>query len=211
MAEPASEPTRSPFRLYIRLLPVLGVTILIGSFIEADQRGLLFRSDDIALLAEDTALAIPNQGAGMYFRVGDSRGGNPRGRNFIGRPPGSRLVPGNASALGEDNGASPSPGGSRTISVQPVREQPGSPTLASGTTAPAAATPSGNGSFGPSFPDSPIGLIAVGTNTPGPVVPAVPEPASWLLMILGIGWLGLSLRRRKRPVHWGSATPAPAV
>ena len=211
MAEAASEPARSPFRLYARLLPALGVATLIGSFIEADQRGLLFRSDDMALLAQDSALAVPNQGMAMYLGGDEVRGGSPRGRNFIGRPPGSRLVPGNASTLDEANGVSPAPGGSRTIVDQPAREQLASPTLASATTAPAAATSPGSGSFGPSFPDSPIGLIAVGTNTPGPVVPAVPEPASWLLMILGVGWLGLSLRRRKRLDPWGAATPASAV
>lgn len=211
MAEAASEPARSPFRLYTRLLPALGVATLIGSFIEADQRGLLFQSDDIALLAEDAALAVPNQGMGMYLGVSDARGGN-RGRNIIGRPPGSRLVTGNASDLGDDNVVSPAPGGSRTILDQPARQEQASPTLTSGTTAPAAVSPPGNGSFGPSFPDSPIGLIAVGTNPPPtPVVPAVPEPASWLLMILGVGWLGLSLRRRERRDPWEAATPASAV
>jgi hypothetical protein len=196
--------------LYTRLLPALGVATLIGSFIEADQRGLLFRSDDMALLAEDAALAVPSQGLEMYLGGREARGGSPRGRNFIGRPPGSRLVPGNASNLNEGNGVSPAPGGSRTILDQPAREQLASPTLASAATAPSAATSPGSGSFGPNFPDSPIGLIAVGTNTPGPVVPAVPEPASWLLMIVGVGWLGLALRRRKRFNPWESATPVSA-
>ena len=43
--------------------------------------------------------------------------------------------------------------------------------------------------------------LADGGNAPvaggeGGVVPAVPEPASWLLMIIGVGALGIALRRQ---------------
>lgn len=210
MAEMGTEPARSPFRLYIRLLPALGVATLVGSFIEADQRGLLFQSGDIALLAEDAALAVPNQPMGMYFGVGDMRDRGARGRDFVRRPPASRILAGIPADLGSDNAVGPAPGSSRTILEQPPREGQASPTIASATTTPAATQP-GTGSFGPSFPDSPIGLIAVDTTTPGPVVPAVPEPASWLLMILGVGWLGLALRGRKSRDPWGSAEAKLAI
>jgi PEP-CTERM motif len=47
------------------------------------------------------------------------------------------------------------------------------------------------------------GLINVGT---GPVVvPAIPEPATWLMMITGFGLVGSALRRRRRA---GALTPA---
>ena len=39
------------------------------------------------------------------------------------------------------------------------------------------------------FPDN--------TTTPDPVVPAVPEPSSWILMIIGVGLLGIMLRLRR--------------
>ena len=54
---------------------------------------------------------------------------------------------------------------------------------------------------------TPPGLIAApGTGTPPPatgdgappVVPAVPEPAAWLLMILGVGMLASALRANAR-------------
>lgn len=35
------------------------------------------------------------------------------------------------------------------------------------------------------------------TNTVDPVVPAVPEPSSWILMIIGVGLLGTMLRYRR--------------
>lgn len=38
---------------------------------------------------------------------------------------------------------------------------------------------------------------SVETTTVDPVVPAVPEPSSWILMVLGVGLLGMMLRYRR--------------
>jgi hypothetical protein len=198
MNDTVPAPARTQYRLYVRMVPALGLIAMISSFAEADRRGLLFDSGDFALLADSTALAMPNGtsgSSGMYFGVAQTGDLGARQRSIGGRPA-SRIVSapllatnvapagpsaGVASPLVED-GAGPS---------QPI------PGLAGIPTANAATVTRNQGASGPGFPDSPIGLIAVSTDTPGPVVPAVPEPASWLLMIFGVGWLGLSLRRRK--------------
>jgi hypothetical protein len=43
--------------------------------------------------------------------------------------------------------------------------------------------------------------LATAGNISGPVsiYPAVPEPATWALMLLGFGGIGLAMRRRRRP------------
>jgi hypothetical protein len=47
---------------------------------------------------------------------------------------------------------------------------------------------SGGGGFGPSVRPDPV-----------PVVPAIPQPDTWVMLVAGFGFLGLALRRRKRP------------
>ncbi len=39
--------------------------------------------------------------------------------------------------------------------------------------------------------------ISPGVGNGGPVAPGVPEPGTWLLSLLGFGWVGLILRRRR--------------
>jgi len=103
----------------------------------------------------------------------------------------------------------------------PIPEEP-----AGATTAPAAGSPvQGGVGAGPSASvlaaQPPVGVGAitppattpVATPTTTPVVtptpvgsgttPAVPEPASWLMMIVGAGALGATLRRRRAPARAG--------
>lgn len=49
--------------------------------------------------------------------------------------------------------------------------------------------------IGPRTPDGPGGPPAA----PPPVVPVVPEPATWLSMLVGFGLLGAFMRMRRRP------------
>lgn len=199
MSDPVPASGKSPYRLYTRMMPVLGVAAVIASFAEADQRGLLFRSSDTAFFAEDSALAVPNGGTTAYITNGADRPYGPRRRTIAARPgaqSGLSVIP----ATIEDP-ASAGGGASRLIEAAPGGlERP--VTLSAITPAGASTAVRSQPAPGPGFPESPIGLIAVNAgnpdpSNPGPVVPAVPEPASWLLMIIGVGWLGLSLRRRR--------------
>lgn len=202
MNETVSTSGISPYRLYTRMMPVLGVAAVIASFAEADQRGLLFKASDSAFFVEDAALAVPNGGTTLYLANQNRPRSGPRLRNISGRPA-PRI--GSAPILGTaDDVTGPGGGASRVIGDGPASLQ--QPTAIAATAPPGTGTTTTRNpsSPGPGFPDSPIGLIAVNTSNPGPVVPAVPEPASWLLMILGVGWLGLTLRRRTRPVLTGS-------
>lgn len=187
---------KKQYQLYVRMLGGLGAVAVLFSFVEADQRGLLFAQDDFAFVADDVALAVPNgstgqlfafaPGSGRVLRQRDTRRSvrNPLSNGILGSPvnPDTSPAGGGAARLIE---AAPD----SRASVLPVAGQPGIVTLANSLL----------GSSGPSidFPDSPLALIPV-ANQPGPVVPAVPEPASWLLMIIGVGWLGIFLRRREQ-------------
>lgn len=199
MSDPVPASGKSPYRLYTRMMPVLGVAAVIASFAEADQRGLLFRSSDTAFFAEDSALAVPNGGTIAYLTSGADRPYGARRRTVAARP-GARSGLAVIPATIEDP-ASAGGGASRLIDAAPAAvERP--VTLSAISPAGTGTAVGGQPAPGPGFPESPIGLIADNAgnpdpNNPGPVVPAVPEPASWLLMIIGVGWLGLSLRRRK--------------
>lgn len=58
--------------------------------------------------------------------------------------------------------------------------------------------------FGPAGPGTPATPPAISTTPPaetvpvGPLTPGVPEPASWLMMILGFGVIGQALRTKLR-------------
>ena len=197
----------SPYRLYARMIPVVGVAALVSSFVESDQRGLMFLSSESAFFAEDAALAVPNGGATIYLASGGNGLGGLRQRAITS----SRgTLTGMPSMTGvPDLSDSPGAGASRLIEV-PESLSDNQVGIAARAPQVQGATGRSQPSPGPGFPDSPIGLIAVNTSNPGPVtgdpdnpspvVPAVPEPASWLLMILGVGWLGFSLRRRNVPI-----------
>jgi hypothetical protein len=48
------------------------------------------------------------------------------------------------------------------------------------------------------LPARPIILVDGGTNGPTSAMSPVPEPGSWLTMVVGFGLLGLATRRRPR-------------
>lgn len=207
MNDMVSGSQRSPYRLYARMMPIVGVAALIASFAESDRRGLLFKSSDTAFFAEDAALAVPSGGATIFLAADSTGFGALRQRAVAPRRGGRTVTPSGAGPTEAPSGTGAA--ASRLIELPAGASEavvrPSAATLpTSGSTVPNQSSP------GPGFPESPIGLIAVNTpnpgpgnpdpDNPGPVVPAVPEPASWLLMILGVGWLGLSLRQRNATV-----------
>lgn len=178
----------------------LGSLALLVSFAEHDRRGLLMFELPEAFAVE----SIPGQEfvgmLPMTFPVSYIPGQQQRGA--------ARAIPPRGSAGGAlvDTGPTAVAGGGAGIGplqVEPGPDEPTQQAAALPTTSPAATR--GTGSLGDipnaSFGNSPISAIVLDNpDVPGdgggdPVVPAVPEPASWLLMLLGIGALGGAMRR----------------
>ena len=203
-------------KMLLRLLAVFAFAAVGLSFLEADRRGLLFDADPFAFSVSEGALALTGPSVILF---GDARrgGAGPRYRSFN-RGPARRLIPGRGAAPNEPGSGSPagSPAGaiaSNTRSTSPAPlagtgPSPFVPGQSAETFAPTA--PNGRSIPGSGFAPSPIGFVAGETDSetpptappvtvdpdPSPVVPAIPEPASWLLMIIGLGWMGLYLRRQ---------------
>ncbi len=204
-------------KMLLRMLAVFAVASVGLSFLEADRRGLLFDADPFAFSVSEGALALTGP---SVIRFGNARrgGAGPRYRSF-GRGPARRLIPGQGSGTDQPGTVSPGSGppagalASNTGSSfpSPLTNTRPAPFVPGQSTAnfPLAPT-SGQSIPGSGFAPSPIGFVAGGTDPsapppsppvtvdpdPGPVVPAIPEPASWLLMIIGLGWMGLYLRRQ---------------
>ena len=79
----------------------------------------------------------------------------------------------------------------------------------------ASAVPSGGAGFLPLIPiiagGGGGGGIAVSAPPGVTPVPAVPEPATWAMMIIGFGSIGAFLRRRKRQLQQGDGREAGSV
>ena len=207
------------------------------SIMEMDQRGLLFDADPFAFAAQEpndgaapsviTVRGLFSDGAPRRFatrstasrpafqRLGSNVGAFPD--NGLGGPVGSPAASSDSpiltvpSPLGRNDGIVPGPGA-------PVTGSPGAPFIGGsvpggsfggspiGAFVPIAAGPGPGPGAGGTPPPPPIPPGTTPTD-PAPVVPAIPEPSTWLLMILGIGWLGVMLRRRAE----ADASPSPSA
>tara|TARA_A100001391_G_scaffold188957_2_gene159963 strand:- start:36335 stop:37015 length:681 start_codon:yes stop_codon:yes gene_type:complete len=198
-------------KFHFWLLSSLGVVVLASSFLSHDKRGLLYYDEPTALLAEDLAL-MPEYitgGFGGRLATGPSVGGE-RPNSLRRTIPPRGAVP-QAAGLTGDTPAQAAPAGAAAPFGLPATQDltgPIGPALASG---PASGTSSGGlPGFGSSgFAPTPIGFVPTTTSdggsssggsssgggTPDPVVPAVPEPASWLMMIIAVFTLGSAIRR----------------
>lgn len=122
--------------------------------------------------------AIPPGGTGLT-------GGGPAGlTNPTGGGNGAPGGAGGSGITGGAGGTAGNPPANNADTGAPANPPPGNGD---------AAPPPGNGNVAPPADD--------GNVPPGPV-PVVPEPATWLMMILGVAIIGGSLRaRRARPVE----------
>jgi hypothetical protein len=102
------------------------------------------------------------------------------------------IEPGSAPA-----GALPATPGSGGIPL-PIPPLPGG---SGGAIPPGTGTPPGTGD--PSGPQPPAPPVPPPPSPP--VVSDVPEPSTWLMMIVGVGLIGLQLRRRRASTLAGSA------
>ncbi|MFC3309938.1 PEPxxWA-CTERM sorting domain-containing protein [Blastomonas aquatica] len=185
---------------------------MVIAFGQHDRRGLLLFDQPEAFAASELAeLSSPGglaQGIGVR-RILPSR---------IGARQIARAVnPGSVQAPAP--GASGPAGVGSTIGLQPFVLSGPEPSFASDGTSPGQ----GLGQSGPvltstSVPGTGIsptplivpsgpgvvptepGIVPTVPDVTDPVVPAVPEPASWILMIIGIGALGAVMRRRQYTV-----------
>ena len=57
----------------------------------------------------------------------------------------------------------------------------------------------GNGTLDIGFQSQPNTAITAGSAITGPLTGAVPEPATWAMMLFGFGAIGVGLRRRRTP------------
>lgn len=193
-------------KFHFWLLTSLGVVVFATSFLSHDKRGLLYYDEPTALLAQNLSM-MPEYASGGY---GVGRSGGERGR------PLRRTIAPRGGAAPAAGLTSQSPAGSAggLAGEQPVA--PASSNLADLPATTLASGPAAGGTrlglpgFGTGgFDSSPIGLVIVpgevdpgpgdggssGGDTPDPVIPAVPEPASWLMMIIAVFALGTAIRR----------------
>ncbi len=121
---------------------------------------------------------------------------------------GGQQFAGNPDFGGSNGGVGGSSAAAPTDPTTPPTTPPGTtdPTTPPGTTDP--TTPPGTTDpTTPTVPTDPTTPTDPGT--PGSVSP-VPEPATWLMMIVGFGFVGAMLRRGRRPVR-GEAVRAETV
>ena len=205
-------------KFHFWLLSSLGVVVLASSFLSHDKRGLLYYDAPTALLADDLAMMPDYITGGFGGRLATGRDGLGERPNRLLRTIAPRGT--EPSAAGAAGGAPAAPGGAIAPSA-PGFTGPVGPALASapGTGGSSAGLPAFGSSGG--FAPTPIGFVPAPTDggsssgggtsggdggstsggsssgggTPGPVVPAVPEPASWLMMIIAVFTLGSAIRR----------------
>ena len=170
---------------------ICAIGVLASTWAENDKRGLL-RWDRPGAFVATKVTDIAGQGRYAITYL-DQHGR--RKRSIVEtspiRTPASRLIPAVSETetfAGTAGTLSTSPSDRPLDQLVPVSEDTPSP-FAPGRGTQPAFTP-GNLVGG----ETPFGLVAF--NPDEPVVPAVPEPTAWLLMILGIGGLAYALRKQ---------------
>ena len=183
---------------------VAGLAIVVAglSFFEHDRRGML-RWDRPSIFAAGEIAGMPGSYEITY--LGYSAGSG-RGSPLIGGDEPDRILRREIPRRADTTGLAPDTGAPSAVAgvpAQSIAPQGGdavplaaaaSPSSEGGTSGRVPFTPGGLGGAGA----TPPGLIPTGANPAPPVIPAVPEPAAWLLMILGVGVLAGAMRSHAR-------------
>lgn len=198
-------------RFHFWLVVILGAALAASTFLSSNDRGLLLYDRPSAFAVQQPVIAqeLFLTGFGSGVLRGSERRGARRAIPARGFPPSAGL------STPENIGTNPggSPPGQPVSAFTPPTGLPGGqadPFLTGpANSAPVLSLPgAGSGTFG----NTPLGLIT--TNTPivdpndgrpgdgggipvDPVIPAIPEPDSWLMMIMAVFALGSMLRRQK--------------
>ena len=203
MAASKTIPNRDRF-FSLAAFVALGLAFTIASFLENDRRGLLKWDRPTAFAAGE--LQLPVRYPVIYSGFGDRA--RPRAARTLHFTEGGarRAIPRRIASANVANDPVYGPESSPAASISELA----GPDLASDDLSseqlsrdpakqyrtPFTSSGLGGGSLPPGF------VVAApetgGTTNPPPVVPAVPEPAAWLLMILGVGLLASLIRREHR-------------
>lgn len=184
------------FATYV--IATLVAVVLLLSFSEADRRGLVFTdipesfaADEIVQQRQAFAIAIGRQPG--TTAVGDRPSRTIRRLLPAFAAPPSRRAR-QTETTGTPGGATPTGGEALPIAAGQAGAGAGPQQLSLADVSP------------PGFGTGPVGVLPINDpgspGTPGteiptdPPVPTVPEPASWLLMIVGVAILGKILRHR---------------
>ena len=174
------------------------VALVVGLFVSTmpvnNQRALFSPLGDIPVLGELSPVAYA-------ITFGSGRPGDRPGRGGV-RGPGGIAPPVAFAARvpGAPVGAAPAPNGAPQVvpqiaqPLQPIVRNPPAPPTSPRPDVPPIAPPPGITDRPPTPPPGATG--------------AVPEPATWLTMILGFGIVGGLLRRARRR-EWAARTVAP--
>lgn len=208
MADPHATLSKLDRRFPIAAISLFGVMLGLSTLFENDKRGLL-RWERPSAFAAAKVSDLPGPGAYTITYLGNGERAN-RSRTI--GPARPRRVASRSIPLASEPLTGPGAGAS--ASASPLSTSPAQLAGASVALTPTGSTPVTSGGP-PSFTPGnligvapPFGLVAfvpdngvtpVDPTIPvNPVVPAVPEPAAWLLMILGIGGLAAALRAKAR-------------
>jgi hypothetical protein len=203
---------------------IIGLVVLvaIASFFENDRRGLLRWERPTAFAAGDVQ-ELPDSYDIIYLGYNrPSDRGYLTSRNAHPRIGARRTIPGRVGGVGNASGGGAPPGQANPTLTQDLPAGAGTagnnlantPLASSGGDGGQGPTPFTPGDLGGSGPTAPViiplpqsdGPTPPIDGGPPPVVPAVPEPTAWLLMILGVGILARALRSHTRSIRNARAT-----
>lgn len=217
-------PDRSPFSLRI-IGPLCGLVLLGAAVVGFSARGkfspieaaqAVARSDEPGkTLLEVLQGRTPKDAAAIRLVNTKAKSDEPPALGQVGMGRGrNRLIPRRSAAVGPDGSAS-----TEAFTQPPLADLLGAPAtlltapalgdldgLTLPAAEPAAGAPSSGGGLTLANPIGSLGDIAdvpspTPTPTSGPTTPvtAVPEPATWGLMVIGFLFVGAGMRRKVRP------------
>ncbi|MFZ5667767.1 MAG: PEP-CTERM sorting domain-containing protein [Pseudomonadota bacterium] len=172
-----------------RTLIVFGVVAVLSSLPDSERRGLLVWNSPEALIADVGTDAPAGLGTGLAIL------------GATGRPGRTGIPRGGIATIGQSPVGDPATGGAPGGALALPQASPlAGPVPSAASNGSQASSATGGLPAGPGVGFSPavVGATTLLATAPvTPQVPAIPEPSSWILMILGTGLLGAALRHSR--------------